>query len=371
MFIKFTGTTPPPTTANPGMPSGGVGGGQGGYGPATPPGWVDTWSQVLFIVNIVLNVFIIFINVWVCITLWRAVKTEYKACFYIIMRTFTIFVAVNALGGLIAMMDRSVCHDSFLKADFWWGLAARLQETDFEQCWWLQAIMLCNMFTCIASSIWLFYAGLNRMMVLVYPDTIINAWGCWIVRITLTALVLIALGLSVLYQKMCGMYTRYDAITNTIQVVASDMAEPLIIGVYAVPLFSLVFYAMAYNNLREKRLLVTSDKTKRIIDTAERKTLKIGMIIMISYTVSLAVHIFLVFVCTNVTYSMLYDKIDAVVSTCPQIALPLALLTCNHRLFIMRKSSSVSTSGTVQDLATKETYSNNSKAPKMSTSSNS
>ncbi|CAL2028885.1 unnamed protein product [Caenorhabditis brenneri] len=347
MFMKFTessSVTPTVSSGWPALPS-------GGYGSASvAPKWLSTLEYALFVGEIVLNIFIAFLNISVFAVLWRATKPEYKACFYIIMRTFNCFVVVNALGSLVTMMDR--------KAD------------DFEECWYIRVILIVNMFTCIASSIWLFYAGLNRMMVLVYPNKVTNVFGCWIVRGTLTIAALLALALSIIYQKMCGVYTRYDAATNTIQMMASDMAEPLTIAVYVFPLSSIVFYVVAYNNLREKRLLVTSDKTKAIIDKAERKTLKIGMLILVTYTLSLIVHLFMAYVLTNETYSMLFNRIDEIVSCAPQIALPMALISCNKKLiFNAKSSSSVSHSGTVQDLYTKETTTNEKKSSMKSKTS--
>ncbi|EFP03144.1 hypothetical protein CRE_28220 [Caenorhabditis remanei] len=352
MFMKFTEsstvTTSPISPGWPAIPSGSYG------GSTVAPKWLSTVEYAMFIGEIILNVFIVFLNVSVFAVLWRATKPEYKACFYIIMRTFNCFVAVNALGTLATMMDR--------KAE------------DFEECWYIKLIMIVNMFTCIASSIWLFYAGLNRMMVLVWPHKVINAFGCWIVRGTLTCAALLALALSIVYQKLCGVYTRYDAATNTVQMMASDMAEPLTIAVYVFPLSSIVFYVVAYNNLRQKRLLVVSDKTKSIIDKAERRTLKIGMLILVTYTASLIVHLFMVFVVTNETFSALYNRIDEIVSCAPQVALPMALLSCNKKLlFNAKSSSSVSQSGTVQDLYTKETTTNEKKSSmksKTSTASN-
>uniref|UniRef100_A0A1I7U404 G_PROTEIN_RECEP_F1_2 domain-containing protein n=1 Tax=Caenorhabditis tropicalis TaxID=1561998 RepID=A0A1I7U404_9PELO len=352
MFMKFTESSSITPTYSPGwpiIPSGGYGGTT-----TVAPKWLSTVEYAMFIAEIILNVFIVFLNVSVFAILWRATKPEYKACFYIIMRTFTCFVAANALGSIVTMMDRTA--------------------EDFEECWYIQVILIINMFTCIASSIWLFYAGLNRMMVLVWPNKVINAWGCWIVRGTLTCAALLALVLSIVYQKMCGVYTRYDAATNTIQMMASDMAEPLTIAVYVFPLSSIVFYVVAYNNLREKRLLVTSDKTKAIIDKAERKTLKIGMLILVTYTASLCVHLIMVFVLTNETFGALFNRIDEIVSCAPQVALPMALLSCNRKLiFNAKSSSSVSHSGTVQDLYTRETITNEKKSSmksKTSTASN-
>ncbi|CAI2300940.1 unnamed protein product [Caenorhabditis sp. 36 PRJEB53466] len=331
---------------------------EGGAAAAEPPKWVGSAEFGLFVAEIAINIFTVLLNTVVCFVLWRAVKPEYKACFYIIMRSFNCFVALNALGTLIVIMNR--------------------QDSDFVECWWIQGIFIVNMFTCIASSIWLFYAGLNRMMVLVYPGKIIKAWGCWIVRVTLLLVSLLALGLSIVYQKFCGMYTRYDAVTNTIQVVADNMAEPLTIAVYVFPLSSLAFYAVAYNNLQKKRLLVTSDKTKAIIDKAERRTLKIGMMIMCTYALSLFVHILLTYFCTDETFSSIYNRIDEIVSCAPQIALPLALLSCNHKLFRMRKLSSAvsSQTGTLQDIYPKDTFMSEGKSSKvhmdkkMSTASN-
>lgn len=105
------------------------------------------------------------------------------------------------------------------------NILPHFQSDDFDSCWYIQDILIINMFTCIASSIWLFYAGLNRMMVLVYPGKVINAWGCWIVRGTLTFVAILSLVLSILYQKLCGVYTHYDAATNTIQMMATSTAE--------------------------------------------------------------------------------------------------------------------------------------------------
>ncbi|ULU12899.1 hypothetical protein L3Y34_015847 [Caenorhabditis briggsae] len=345
MFMKFTetGSTVSATVA-PGWPM--IPSGSYGETSSPAPKWLSSVEYGMFIFEIILNVFIVFLNVSVFLVLWRATRPEYKACFYIIMRTFTCFVAVNALGTLATMMDRT--------AD------------DFEECWYIKLILIVNMFTCIASSIWLFYAGLNRMMVLVWPNKVINAWGCWIVRGTLTCAALLALALSVVYQKMCGVYTRYDEATNTIQMMASDMAEPLTIAVYVFPLSSIVFYVVAYNNLRKKRLLVISDKTKEIIDKAERRTLKIGMLILVTYTLSLLVHLCMLFAMENQTFNGLFNRIDEIVSCAPQIALPMALLSCNRRLILGAKSSSsVFHSGTVQDLYTKETTTNNEKKSSM------
>ncbi|CCD64896.1 G_PROTEIN_RECEP_F1_2 domain-containing protein [Caenorhabditis elegans] len=321
MFMKFTDSSTITSPVSPGWP-------------AIPSGSYG---------EIVLNVFIVFLNVSVFIVLWRAIKPEYKACFYIIMRTFNVFVAINALGTLATMMDR--------KSD------------DFDSCWYIQDILIINMFTCIASSIWLFYAGLNRMMVLVYPGKVINAWGCWIVRGTLTFVAILSLVLSILYQKLCGVYTHYDAATNTIQMMATSTAEPFTIAVYALPLLSIVFYVVAYNNLRDKRQLVTSDKTKSLIDRAERKTLKIGMLILVTYTLSLVVHLIMVFAVNSETFSTFFSRIDEIVSCAPQVAIPLALLSCNKKLIFNEKSSSsVSHSGTAQDIFTRETITNTRKS---------
>ena len=56
------------------------------------------------------------------------------------------------------------------------------------------------------------------------------------------------------------------------------------------------------------------------------------MLILVTYTLSLIVHLFMAYVLTNETYSMLFNRIDEIVACAPQIALPLALISCNKKL---------------------------------------
>ncbi|CAD6186584.1 unnamed protein product [Caenorhabditis auriculariae] len=190
------------------------------------------------------------------------------------------------------------------------------------------ASMYIGLYTCYYSAFLLFLAGLNRLIAFGKQSPALAYLRKWMCLVLALVGILSSL-LAHFYLYLTGMTRSYDPGMGMMVTTVTNLnlAKAISYIVYLIPLSSTIFYYLVYQRLRAQRGDAISDRTKQLLTCAELSTFKIGCALLSTYVVSLSAHIAMDF--ENQEESVTLARVDEIVSTFPQIGLPLSLLLCN------------------------------------------
>ncbi|RCN29585.1 hypothetical protein ANCCAN_24655 [Ancylostoma caninum] len=150
-----------------------------------------------------------------------------------------------------------------------------------------EASLLIDLIISYFSTILIFFLGLNRFAVFSSPrlnETLMNRKT---LRYVLVGALVVSVVISVAVFELSGCKRVFesnvmvDYVENVIFMQISNYVF------YAIPLVSSMFYLAVFNSLRRQRADAISSKTKSLLDSAERCSLRQGIWILTTYLVSL------------------------------------------------------------------------------------
>ncbi|EYC19341.1 hypothetical protein Y032_0024g1030 [Ancylostoma ceylanicum] len=149
-----------------------------------------------------------------------------------------------------------------------------------------EASLLIDLIISYFSTILIFFLGLNRFAAFSSPrlnETLMNRKtlryvlvGCLVVSVVVSVAVFELSGSTRVFESN----VMVDYVDNVIFMQISNYIF------YAIPLASSMFYLSVFNSLRRQRADAISEKTKSLLDSAERCSLKQGIWILTIYLVS-------------------------------------------------------------------------------------
>ncbi|KAK6751075.1 hypothetical protein RB195_002819 [Necator americanus] len=240
-----------------------------GYVPIAPPAAKDGSFWLWYTVNMTLATVCLVLNALLSTAMIVGREKTFKNSFYTIISLFAVTMVVSNICEIVC------------------GIV--VEGINMDAPGLNKASLLLDLIISYFSTILMFFLGLNRFAVFSSPSLNERLMNKKTLRYALSLSLLLSVAVSVVIFQLSSCKRVYESnvmvnyITNPIYMQVSNYVF------YAIPLISSVFYLAVFNSLRHQRADAVSEKTKMLLDKAERCSLKQGTWILTGYLVRLLV----------------------------------------------------------------------------------